>query len=96
MSYSNADWAEKRKTGIVRFLLRDGVVFTGGPFAVILQVVGYLLMADDGQTFGQYFTSTRTWITFFLHGTLFGGIMGYIKWRRQENAFVTAEGQNIE
>ncbi|MBK9768921.1 MAG: hypothetical protein IPP63_18945 [Chloracidobacterium sp.] len=41
MKYSQAVWAEKRARGIVRFLLIEGVLFTGGPFAVILQVVGY-------------------------------------------------------
>ena len=87
MSYTQETWAEKRSKGIVRFLIIDGVFFTGGPFAVILQVVGYFLLADADQTFGQYFTMTRTWLTFFFHGTLFGGIMGFINWRRNEKAF---------
>lgn len=87
MSYTRETWTEKRKNGIVRFLLIDGGVFTGGPFAVILQVVGFFLLADADQTFGQYFTMTRTWLTFFFHGTLFGGIMGFINWRRNEKAF---------
>lgn len=65
----------------------DGILFTGGPFAVILQVVGYFLFAWGEKTFGQYFTDTSTWITFMLHGTLFGGIMGFIKWRRYQAAF---------
>ncbi len=91
MSYTYAAWAEKRKQGLLRFLIIDGVLFTGGPFAVILQVVGYFLFAPEGQTFGQYFTSVSTWTTFFLHGTLFGTIMGFIKWRRLENAFRVAE-----
>lgn len=96
MGYSNETWAVKREQGIVRFLLVDGVLFTGGPFAVILQVVGFFLLADEGQTFGQYFTSTRTWMTFFFHGTLFGGIMGFVKWRRNEKAFQAAQGQKAE
>lgn len=97
MGYSLQDWAVKREKGIVRFLLIDGVLFTGGPFAVILQVVGYFLLADEGQTFGQYFTATRTWMTFFFHGTLFGGIMGFVKWRRHEKAYLAAvQGQNVE
>lgn len=94
MSYTREAWLEKRKNGLVRFLLIDGVIFTGGPFAVILQVVGYFLFAQEGQTFGQYFTATLTWVTFFLHGGLFGGIMGYVKWRRYESAFGAAAGQN--
>lgn len=89
MSYTQETWAEKSSKGIVRFLIIDGVFFTGGPFAVILQVVGYFLLADADQTFGQYFTMTRTWLTFFFHGTLFGGIMGFINWRRNEKAFPT-------
>lgn len=90
MSHTRESWAEKRKNGIVRYLLIDGVVFTGGPFAVILQVVGFFLLADADQTFGQYFTMTRTWVTFFFHGTLFGGIMGLINWRRNEKAFLAS------
>jgi hypothetical protein len=82
-----AQWAIKREKGLGRYLLVDGIVFTGGPFAVILQIVGYFLLADEGQTFGQYFTAPQTWITFILHGVLFGGIMGFIKWRRNEKAF---------
>lgn len=92
MAYSRSEWAAKREKGLVRYLIIDGVLFTGGPFAVILQVVGFFLLADDGQTFGQYFTSTRTWVTFFLHGTLFGGIMGFIKWRRNEQAYFASAG----
>ncbi len=88
MKYSSEAWADKRSKGIVRFLLIEGVLYTGGPFAVILQVVGYFLLADADQTFGQYFTSTRTWMTFFFHGTLFGGIMGFVNWRRNEKAFL--------
>ncbi len=96
MGYSLQDWVAKREKGLVRFLLIDGVLFTGGPFAVILQLVGYFLFAEEGQTFGQYFTSTRTWVTFFFHGTLFGGIMGFVKWRRYEKAYLAAVGQNAE
>jgi hypothetical protein len=87
VSETRAQWAVKRERGLFRYLLIDGVVFTGGPFAVVMQVVGYFLFADEGQTFGQYFTSTRTWTTFFLHGVLFGTIGGMIKWRRNEAAF---------
>jgi hypothetical protein len=94
MGYSLQDWAVKREKGIVRFLIIDGILFTGGPFAVILQVVGFFLLADEGQTFGQYFTASRTWMTFFFHGTLFGGIMGFVKWRRYEKAYLAAQGQN--
>ena len=95
MKYSQAAWAEKRARGIVRFLLIEGVLFTGGPFAVILQVVGYFFLADADQSFGQYFTMTRTWVTFFFHGTLFGGIMGFINWRRNEKAFV-AQSMDVQ
>lgn len=96
MGYTLESWAKKREQGLVRFLIIDGVLFTGGPFAVILQVVGFFLLADEGQTFGQYFTSTRTWLTFFFHGTLFGGIMGFIKWRRNEKAYLAAVGHSAE
>ena len=87
MKYSPEIWAEKRKLGIWRFLLVDGILMTGGPFAVLLQVVGYFIFAYGTMSFGQYFADSTTWVRFILHGTLFGLIMGFINWRRNENAF---------
>ncbi len=80
-------WTEKRKAGIVRYLLVDGILFTGGPFAVVMQIVGVFLLRDEGVSMGQYLTSTRTWLTFLLHGLLFGLVVGYMRWRRYETAF---------
>ncbi|HRI04530.1 MAG TPA: hypothetical protein PLL77_12370 [Pyrinomonadaceae bacterium] len=93
MRYSEADWAIKRDRGLVRFLLMDGIIITGGPFAVVLQVVGYFFLRDEGQTFGQYFSASRTWITFFFHATLFGLIMGYVNWWRNEREFAKTTGE---
>ena len=87
MSYSKEIWAEKRKRGLARFLLIDGVLITGGPFAVVMQIIGVFLLRDEGQSIGQYFTATQTWITFLLHGTLFGLIIGGINWYRNQKAF---------
>lgn len=87
MKYSDADWAEKRKAGLAKYLFFDGILITGGPFAVVMQVVGYFLLSDEGQTFGGYFSSSRTWITFFFHATLFGLVIGFLNWRRNEKAF---------
>jgi hypothetical protein len=84
MNYTGAEWAEKRKRGLVRYLLVDGILFTGGPFAVVMQIIGVFILRDEGQSFGQYFSSTRTWITFLAHGILFGLIMGLINWWRNE------------
>lgn len=96
MSYLPEIWAEKRKHGPLRYLLVDGIVFTGGPFAVVMQVIGVFLLRDEGQSYGQYFSSTRTWATFLIHGTLFGLIMGYIKWRRYEKAFAANENRTTD
>ncbi len=90
MKYSDEVWAEKRKRGLLRYLLLDGILITGGPFAVILQVVGYFLFPGDAQTFGQYFADSTTWLRFVLHGTLFGLVMGFINWRRSEKAFAAS------
>ena len=84
MKYTAAEWAEKKKRGIARFLMIEGILYTGGPFAVVMQLIGVFLLRDEGQTFGQYFSSTRTWLTFLAHGTLFGLIMGFINWWRNE------------
>jgi uncharacterized membrane protein len=87
MKHAAADWAEKRKRGIARYLMFDGILFTGGPFAVVMQVIGVFLLREEGQTIGQYFSASRTWITFFAHATLFGLVIGFINWRRNEKAF---------
>ena len=87
MSYSAADWKVKRESGLMRYLLVDGVLIMGGPFAVAMQIAGYFVFVDDGQTFGQYFAAPATWVRFILHGVLFGLIMGFISWRRNEGAF---------
>lgn len=87
MKYSQEAWAEKRKAGLVRYLFVDGILFAGGPFAVVMQIVGVFLLRDEGQSIGQYFTATRTWTTFMLHGTLFGLVVGFLNWKRAEKAF---------
>ena len=84
MKYTAADWAEKRKRGIARYLMIDGILFTGGPFALVMQVIGVFILRDEGQTFGQYLSASQTWMTFFAHATLFGLIMGFINWWRNE------------
>jgi hypothetical protein len=86
MKHSDADWVEKRKKGITRYLIFDGILKMGGPFAVVMQVIGYFILREESQTFGDYFSSPRTWTTFFFHATLFGLIMGFIIWRRNEHA----------
>ena len=91
MSYTKEAWAEKRKRGLGKYLIIDGILYTGGPFAVVMQVIGVFLLREEGQTIGQYFTSPRTWLTFILHGVLFGLIVGYVKWRRNENAFAAKD-----
>ena len=94
MKYSAADWAEKRKRGLARYLMIDGILFTGGPFALVMQVVGFFLYREEGQSFGEYFSSPRTWITFFLHATLFGLVVGYLYWRRNEKAYAESEAKS--
>ena len=93
MIYSREAWIAKREKGLGRYLLFDGMVVTGGPFAVLMQALGYFFFADEGQTFGQYYAAPATWARFFLHGAVFGLIMGYINWRRNENVFAAANEQ---
>lgn len=94
MKYSNADWSVKRDRGLVRYLFFDGILITGGPFAVVMQVVGYFYLRDEGQSFGEYFSASRTWITFFFHATIFGLIMGYLNWWRNERSFTKPNGED--
>lgn len=96
MKYSAEHWEEKRRKGLGRFLLFDGILLTGGPFAVVMQIVGYFLFGDQYQSFGEYFTASKTWMTFMLHGVGFGLVMGLINWRRNERAVAkpSDEGQN--
>lgn len=93
MKYTREVWLEKRKRGLARYLLLDGILITGGPFAVIMQVLGYFLFPGDAQSFGEYFSSSITWLRFILHGTLFGLIVGFLNWKRSEAAFANAETQ---
>lgn len=94
MKYSQAAWAEKRKGGIVKFLFFDGILIMGGPFAVVMQVVGFFFLRDEGQSFGEYFGSSRTWMTFFFHATLFGLVMGLINWNRNERTFAASNKED--
>ncbi len=91
MKYTDEVWAEKRQKGLVRFLLFDGILITGCPFAVVMQVVGYFFLRDEAQGFLEYAGSSRTWITFFFQATLFGLIMGYLNWYRNQRAFGPGE-----
>ena len=86
MKYSDDVWIQKRKRGLLSFLFFDGILLLGGPFALIMQVVGYFVLRDSSQTLGDYFSSTVTWFTFFGHATLFGLIMGLINWFGNERA----------
>jgi hypothetical protein len=81
-------WEERRAAGFIRYLMFDGILKTGAPFAVVMQIVGVFVLRDEGQSFGEYFASSRTWVTFFLHATLFGGVMGVLTWYRNERAFL--------
>lgn len=89
MALPDTNWTERRKKGFVRYLLIDGVFFMGGPFAVMMQILGYFFLAEANQKFSAYFVSSRTWITFFAHAVLFGSIMACIKWWRNEKAFAS-------
>ena len=57
MLYPPADWANKRKEGISRFLAIDGVLELGAPFASVMKVVGMLVVRAEGQSLGQYISS---------------------------------------
>ena len=87
---TEADWIEKRRLGFVRYLLVDGVLKMGAPFAVVMQILGFFLLRDWSQPMGDYFATTTIWVTFFFHATLFGAVMAAINWRRNEKAFSTA------
>ena len=91
MKYTREVWLEKRKRGLVRYLLVDGILIAGGPFAVLMQVLGYFIFPNDAQSFGEYFSSSITWVRFILHGTVFGLIVGFLNWKRSEAAFANAE-----
>jgi hypothetical protein len=101
MNYSETDWSEKRKRGLARFLFFDGILTMGAPFAVLMQFVGYFFLRDEGQSFGEYFSSSRMWITLFFQATLFGLTMGLINWFRNERGFKTGgpsapDGKGVE
>ena len=94
--YSPAEWAVKRKEGIGRFLILHGILKMGAPFALVMKLVGMLVLRDEGQTMGQYVLASRTWVAFFLNATAFGLVMGFINWRRNENAFFASPAQKSD
>lgn len=96
MKFTAEQWAEKRSKGLLKFLLIDGILINGGPFAVVMQVVGVFFLRAEGQPWGEYFSSTRTWTTFFLHATLFGLTMGFLNWWRNERAFASSGRESGE
>ena len=87
MKNSVPNWAEKRKNGLLSFLFFDGILKMGAPFAVVMQIVGYFVLRDAAQTTSEYFGSSTTWLTFFLHATAFGLIMGFVNWFRSEKTY---------
>lgn len=87
MLYSPAEWANKRKEGLGKFLFWDGIIKIGAPFAFVMKIIGMLVFRAEGQTLGQYISSTMTWTAFFLNATAFGLVMGFINWRRNERAY---------
>ena len=94
MLYSPADWANKRKEGMRKFLFWDGIVKLGAPFAFVMKVIGILVLRGEGQTLGQYVTSSMTWTAFFLNATAFGLVMGFVNWRRNEKAYFESLGKS--
>jgi uncharacterized membrane protein len=90
MLYSTAEWATKRKEGLGKFLFWDGIIKIGAPFAFVMKIIGMLVFRAEGQTLGQYITSTMTWTAFFLNATAFGLAMGFVNWRRNEKAFLAS------
>jgi len=77
---------DQKSRGISRHLLVNGILKMGAPFAVVMQVVGVFVLRDAGQSFGEYFALPRTWITFFLHATIFGLTMGFVTWFRNQKS----------
>jgi hypothetical protein len=80
MKPSAVNRTEKRKAGLGRCLVFDGILLIGGPFALVMQLTGFLLQEEG---FVQYFSSARTWTKFFFHAMLFGLIIGSMICRRK-------------
>lgn len=81
-------WERVRAKGKIRYILLNGVIFTGGIYALAMTLAGYFI--EYGLTlseFSRYFFDSSTHIRFFLFATIFGLIMGFIKWHRGEKAF---------
>ncbi|MBV9240636.1 MAG: hypothetical protein JO314_01390 [Acidobacteria bacterium] len=78
--------SEQDNKGLLRHLVFNGILKMGAPFAVVMQIVGVLVLRDDGQSIGNYFAQQRTWVTFFLHATAFGLTMGIITWFKNKRA----------
>jgi hypothetical protein len=81
-------WADTRAKGKLRYIALNGIIISGGLYAMGLTITGYFI--EHGFDFSQviaYATSTTTHTRFFLFATAFGSIWGLIKWNRGERAF---------
>lgn len=81
-------WEAIRAKGKTRYILLNGIIYTGGIYALVMTIIGYFV--EFGLTlsnFSGYFFDSATHIRFFLFATAFGLVMGFIKWHRGEKAF---------
>ena len=71
MKYAEEVCVEKRKRGLERDLWVDGLLITGGPFAVVMQVIGFYFFAMTDKHLVSISVLRKTWITFFFHASIF-------------------------
>ena len=84
-------WSDIRAKGKFRYIILQGVIITGGLYALMMTVVGYFIeYGFNLSSITTYMFDSRTHTRFFLFATAFGAIMGIIKWNRGERAFAEA------
>lgn len=84
-------WADVRAKGKFRYIVLQGVIITGGLFAMVMTLTGFFI--EYGFRFSEFTTyalDSMTHTRFFLFATAFGSIMGVINWNRGEKAFAEA------
>jgi hypothetical protein len=54
MKYSDEVWIQKRNRRIAAYVLLDGTLLLGAPFAVIMPIAGYFNLRGSSRTFSEY------------------------------------------
>jgi len=84
-SISVAEREAIKAKGLTRYLLIDGLLKMGGPFAILMTVFGYFIeYFFNGASLADYVSAGVTWFKFIFLFVFFGLVVGFVGWRANE------------